>query len=226
MHKLFDPILHFLESLGGVLPLELFVILGSFVEEVLAPIPSPVVMVLAGSLASTQNQPIVYLLWLALFGAIGKTIGAWVLYVLADKLEDVFIAKFGRFLGVSHREIENIGKRLNGGWQDNAFVFIARAIPIIPSAPVSIACGVIKLNLKTFLTSTFAGTFVRDLMYLYLGYAGLGNYKQISEGFEGFESIAQILLFAVVGAVIVWAYYSRRKHNKRDSAAEHEKASK
>ncbi|MBU0569515.1 VTT domain-containing protein [Patescibacteria group bacterium] len=209
--KIFGDILNFLESNATGLPLELLVVVGSFVEEVIAPIPSPIVMVLAGTLTYAQNQPLWYLSVLALFGALGKTLGAWVLYVVADKLEDVVVGKFGRFLGISHKEVESIGKKLNGGWQDNVFLFIARAIPIIPSAPVSIACGAVKLNKKTFLSSTFAGTFFRNLMYLYLGYAGLGNYKEISQGFERFESIGQLLLLVIITGVIIWAYYKRRK---------------
>lgn len=207
----FDPFIASLESLTKVIPLELFVLAGSFIEEVVAPIPSPFVMVLAGSLAGAQGHPFVYLLLLALLGAVGKTIGAWILYVVADKLEDVVIAKFGRFLGVTHKEIESIGKKLNGGWQDNVFLLIARAIPVLPSAPISIACGIIKINIKTYLTSTFAGTFLRNMMYLYLGYAGLDNYKHITEGFEGVESLGQIALFGVIAAVVGWAYYKRRK---------------
>lgn len=212
--KIFDTILSFLESQAMVVPLELFVTIGSFVEEVIAPIPSPVVMVLAGTLANTQNQPLWYLALLAIFGAFGKTLGAWVLYIIADKLEDIVIGKFGKFLGVTHKEVESIGKKLNGGWQDNVFLFITRAVPIIPSAPVSIACGAIKLNQKTFISSTFAGTYVRNLMYLYLGYAGFGNYKEISQGLEGFESIGQLLLFIFIAIVIAWAYYKRRKTSR------------
>lgn len=209
--KIFDDLLAFLESIAVYLPLEIFVTIGSFVEEVVAPIPSPVMMVLAGSMAEAQNQTLWYLAWLAVFGSFGKTLGAWVLYVVADKLEDVIMGKFGRFFGITHKEIESIGKKLNGGWHDNVFLFITRAMPIIPSAPVSIACGIIKLNQKTYLSSTFGGTFLRNLMYLYLGYAGLENYKEISKGLEEFESYGQLLLLIVVAAVVVWAYYKRGK---------------
>jgi membrane protein DedA with SNARE-associated domain len=210
--QIFDQILTFIEHLAYQIPLELFVIIGSFIEEILAPIPSPIVMVLAGSLAHAQEHSMLYLLWLALFGAIGKTAGAYILYFVADKLEDVVIQKFGKYVGVTHKEIESIGKKLNGGWQDNVFLFLARALPIIPSAPVSLGCGIIKINRKTFITSTFAGTYVRDLLYLYLGYLGLGNYKEIADGFEGIESIGKILLFVVLAGVVVWAYLHRRKH--------------
>lgn len=209
--KIFDTILRFLESQATVVPLELFATIASFVEEIVAPIPSPIVMVLAGTLAQAQNQQLWYLAWLSLFGAFGKTLGALVLYIIVDKLEDIFTTKFGKFLGVTHKDVENIGRRLHGGWQDNVFLFIVRAIPIIPSAPISIACGAIKLNQKTFISSTFAGTFFRNLMYLYLGYAGLGNYREISQELEGFESIGQLVLFILVAIVIGWAYYKRKK---------------
>lgn len=209
--KIFDDLLNLLESLADVLPLDFFVTFGSFIEEVIAPIPSPVIMVLAGTLAHAQNQSLWHLGFLAILGALGKTLGAWVLYVIADKLEDVFIGKFGKFLGVTNKEIESIGKRINGGWRDDVLLFIARAIPIIPSAPISVACGIIKLNKKTFITSTIAGTFLRNLMYLYLGYAGVGNYKEISQGLEGFESFGQLFLLIIIAGVVVWAYYKRRK---------------
>lgn len=212
--QIFDNLITYIESLAYKIPLELFVLFGSFIEEIIAPIPSPIVMVLAGSLAHAQNHGVVYLFWLALFGAIGKTAGAYILYFVADKLEDVVIHKFGKYIGVTHKEIESIGSKLNGGWQDNVFLFVARALPIIPSAPVSLGCGLIKINKRTFLTSTFAGTYVRDLLYLYLGYLGLGNYKEIADGFEGIESIGKILLFISLVGIVVWAYLHRRKNSK------------
>lgn len=211
---MFDSIIRYLESLATVIPLELFVAVGSFIEEVIAPIPSPVTMILAGTLAFAQSKPLIYILPLALFGAFGKTTGAFVLYILGDKLTDVVVGRFGRFLGVTSKSIESFSKRLNGDWRDNLFLFVARMIPVFPSAPVSVACGVIKLNRTTYLTSTFAGIFFRDLMYLYLGYAGFGNYKEMSEGFDRFESLGQLLLLLLISGVILWAYYKKWKLEK------------
>ncbi len=210
--SLFEPIIESVESLATKVPLELYVTVGSFIEEIVAPIPSPVVMVLAGSIAHTQNHSVWFLLWLALFGSVGKTAGALVLYFVADKLEDVVLGKFGKFIGLSHKQVETIGKKFQGGFKDDIFLFIARAIPIIPSAPVSVVAGLIKLNLKTFIVSTLLGTFVRDLMYLYLGFEGLDNYKQVSSGFENAESIGQLILLAVIAGIIVFAYFRRKHH--------------
>jgi membrane protein DedA with SNARE-associated domain len=206
-----NKVIEYMEEVAHYVPLELYVLLGSFIEEVLAPIPSPLVMTLAGTLANSQNQPLIIIFWLAVLGATGKTLGAWVLYFLADKMEDVFVPRFGKFFGITHKDIENIGAKLDGSWKDNLFLFVARAIPVIPSAPVSLVCGLIKLNKKTYLTSTFAGTYVKDLMYLYLGYASIGNYKQLTQGFESVEDIGKVVLFAVILGVVVWSYIKRSK---------------
>lgn len=214
--QILNTILIWLEGLAQQLPLMLFVPIGSFLEEIIAPIPSPLVMVLAGSLSEAQKQPLLFVLLLAAAGALAKTFGSWIYYVLSDKLEDVVIGKFGKFIGVTHKQIESIGAKLNGGWQDNVFLFLSRALPIIPSAPVSVACGIIKINMRTYLSSTFFGNFVRNLIYLYLGFAGVENYKQVVEQAEGAESIGKIILFVVVAGVVVYAYWkrSRVKHEE------------
>lgn len=202
---------YYLESIASSLPVEIFATFGSFIEEIIALIPSPLVMVLSGTLAHAQDYPFAYIIVLALLGSIGKTVGAWILYILADKLEDFFVDKFGKFLGVSKNEVENIGKKLSGSWKDDVLLFVARAIPIIPSAPISIASGAIKLNKRTYITATLAGTFFRNLMFLYLGYVGVENYKEISQGFESLESYGQLFLFLVILVVVVWAYLHRKK---------------
>lgn len=208
---LLNSLLIWLEGLAQQLPLLLFVPIGSFLEEIVAPIPSPLVMVLAGSLAEAQKQPLLAVLLLAAIGSLAKTFGSWIYYFLSDKLEDVVIGKFGKFIGVSHKQIESIGAKLNGGWQDNVFLFLSRALPIIPSAPVSVACGIIKVNMRTYLSSTFFGNFVRNLIYLYLGFAGVENYKQVVEQAEGAESIGKIILFVVLAGVVIVAYWKRGK---------------
>jgi membrane protein DedA with SNARE-associated domain len=192
-------------------PLELFIFAGAMIEEILAPIPSPVIMTLGGSIALAQNFPWVMLLWLALLGAIGKTLGSWLVYFVSDKAEDIVVGKFGKFLGVTHKEIESIGKYFYGDWRDDFIIFIARALPIMPTAPVSIACGVIKVNLRSYLVGTFAGTYVRNVMYLWLGFAGLASFESIMAGLDTAESIVQVIMVAVMLVILAVIYKRRSK---------------
>ena len=207
----------YVRALAPTIPLEAFVILGSFIEEIIAPIPSFLVMGLAGTLARIHGEALWYLVVLAALGSLGKTLGTWVIYFVADKAEDLVMKKFGKYIGVTHVEIEAIGSRLHKGWRDFVFLFMARALPIVPSTPVSFVCGVIKLNLATYLSSTFFGTCVRNFLYLYLGYVGLSSYTQLRNGFEKTESLVQVLFAVVILALIVFAYLKRKTflHHKK-----------
>lgn len=123
--------------------------------------------------------------------------------------------KFGKYLGVTHADIEHIGQKLNKGWKDNVFLLIARALPIIPSAPIALVCGAIKLDTVTFITSTFLGTTIRNLLFLYIGYTGLSTYTNFASGLEEVESVIQMLIGGGIAALLVWAYYKRGEHARR-----------
>ncbi len=77
----------------------------------------------------------------------GKVLGYWGIYTIADKLEDLFMKTFGKKIGVSHEQIEKIGSLFSGTRRDEWFIFIVRFLPVLPSAPITITAGVIKLPL-------------------------------------------------------------------------------
>ncbi|MFC1700212.1 histidine phosphatase family protein [Patescibacteria group bacterium] len=211
MGNLILPIIEYLERLSQHVPLEVFTIVGTFLEEVIAPIPSPFVLTTAGSITAAQNNPLSYILFIALLGAISKTFGGWLLYVLFDKGGDFLVDKIGKFLGVTKGEIEKIGSYLNGGWKEKVILFVLRALPMAPSSPISITCGLIKLNMKTFLVTTFFGTIIRNLSYLYLGYTGLAASKSVASGLERSESIGQIVVIAAIVIFLIWGFLKRKK---------------
>jgi membrane protein DedA with SNARE-associated domain len=160
-------------SYANAMPLGLFAFAGSFIEEVIPPIPAALIMTMAGSLSLAQGYMWLFLLWLAVIGSVGKVIASWIFYVLGDKFEDIIVGKFGKFVGIRHRDVESLGQRLGGGLGSGIGFFLFRCVPIFPSVSVSIVCGIIRLNMRTFLVATFFGTVVKNLMYLYAGYAGL-----------------------------------------------------
>ena len=211
MGNLILPIIEYLEKLSLQVPLEVFTVVGTFLEEVIAPIPSPFVLTTAGSITAAQNNPLSYIFYIALLGAISKTLGGWLLYTVSDKAEDFLFSKFGKFIGVTQGEIEKIGKYLNGGWRDKVVLFVLRALPVAPSSPISITCGLIKLNIKTFLVTTFLGTIIRNLCYLYLGYTGLSASKSVVSGLETGENIGQIVVIVGITALLAWEFTKRKK---------------
>ena len=208
--QILDRIEQLLMDSAGHLPLEVSAFVGGLVEEVVAPIPSPFVMAADGSAAYAQGKGFIVLCWLSLLGSAGKTLGAWFLYLVADKLEDLLVGRLGRFLGVSHQDIEGIGKRFTGGHKDAWILFTLRALPIVPSSPVSVVAGIIKLNLRVYLLATLAGNFFRNLVYIYLGYSGLSAYKSMLSRMDSAESVVQVGIFLVLCTVVGWVYWKRR----------------
>jgi len=211
MSGIIQPFIDALHQLSQIFSLPWFTFFGAMIEEVIAPIPSPLVMTLAGSLAASEKAPWTYLGLLALIGAIGKTIGSLLIYVIADKGEDLIMGKFGKYLGVTHKEVEIIGRHLNKGWKDDLVIFLLRAVPIMPTAPVSIVCGLIKVKIRTYITSTFLGTLVRNIFYLYLGFTSIGALESLNEGIDSLEKIGYLILLILVVAALGYIYIHRKK---------------
>lgn len=209
--QIFETLYQKLLDFAKLVPVEIYTIVGPFVEEIISPIPSPLVMASAGSIAAAQDKTYVYLLYLALLGSVGKTIASWLLYLIADKFEDFAVGKLGRFIGVTSKEIESIGKKFSGTKKDLITIFLSRAIPIIPSSPISLVSGLIKVDLKNYIWGTFFGSIIRNLSYLYFGYAGLNAYKSTLEGLDSIESIVQVLIALAFLGFFGFLYYKKKK---------------
>ena len=211
--SIFEKLISLLEQLAEHVPVELFAFVGSFIEELIAPIPSPAVMTLSGSMVAGGGSPFWYLFVIAIIAAVGKTIGAIILYIVADKAEDIVMTRIGRYIGITHEQVEQIGARFKGTPRDYLTLLLIRSAPIIPSAPISLLCGLIGIPKKLFLISTFFGTIARDFIYLYIGFTGLGAAEQIIEGIEGTSSIITIIL-GVIG-LAAFGYIIYRKYSKK-----------
>jgi membrane protein DedA with SNARE-associated domain len=205
-----ESFLNLLEQTAQSLPLPLFVLIGSLTEELISFIPSPFVLTLAGSLAKAQNSNLLYLVMLAAIAAVAKTAGSYVFYVLADKLEDLITGKFGKVFGLSHKNIEAIGKKLEKSSSDEVAIFLLRATPLIPSAPVSIVAGILKLQVKSYLLASAAGMFVRSLFFLYLGYTATGTISDVTNQLSSYETYGKIILLILATIGLVWFYRKRK----------------
>lgn len=199
-----ESILRFIEQLSGYVPVELFAFIASFLEELIAPIPSPFVMTIAGSMAASQGSPFWYLLVIAMIAAAGKTIAAIIWYVIADKAEDVVLSRVGKYVGLTHKQVEHFGARFSGRKRDYITLFIIRATPIIPSAPISILAGFLSLPKKMFIITTYFGTIVRDFIYLYIGFSGIEAANTFIEGVEGISSWVTIAMAVVALGIGIW----------------------
>lgn len=207
---MFAGVVAWLEQTAQAVPLPVFVMIGGIVEEIIAPIPSPLVSTLSGSITSAQQLGIPYLLWICVLATFAKTLGAWLFYVLGDKLEDLAVPRFGKYIGVKHADLEQFGKHFNGTWKDEVILLLLRSIPVMPSTPISLLCGILKINLRAFFVATFVGFYIRNLTFMLLGYTGLAAVGSLMEGIDTAETVFKILIVLTGAGVIGWLYWKRR----------------
>ncbi len=201
----------FLRVLSVSVPLPVFVLVGSFVEEVVSPIPSALVMGLAGSASAANHHPIPYLFLLSFVGNFGKVLGAWVYYVVGDRLEHVAVRRFGKYFGVRQGQIEAIGRKFTGSWKDSLLLFSMRLLPFVPTTPVSLACGAVRMRRAEFLAITYAANFIKDLAYLFSGYYGLVALRKFFRQLAAFHFHVSVIILLAAGIGLFLLYYHRKK---------------
>jgi membrane protein DedA with SNARE-associated domain len=196
-------------------PLEIIVFIFSIIEEIIPPVPAFPVVIVVGSLAAVQDYGFFGVIWLAAVAALGKTVGAVMVYGVVDRLEDVFVRKFGGYFDIAPGDLERFGAKLGNGKRDYIFLTIARAIPFIPSTIISVTSGLLHIPLKLYIITTFLGSVIRDLVYLFAGFYGA---EALINHLAGSEEMSSILQWSIIGGVVaILAYFYLR--NKRKSAS-------
>ncbi|MGH7825450.1 MAG: DedA family protein [Candidatus Binatia bacterium] len=169
-----------------------------FVENVFPPIPSELIMPLAGYMV-TQGR--LSFLGIVVAGTFGSVLGALPLYYLGKAIGEERLKKLadrhGRWLTVSRRDIER-AKR----WFDKhggVAVFSCRLIPGIRSL-ISIPAGINRMNLASFLLYTAMGASLWTALLAYAGYLLGRNFSDLA---EYLDPVANVVLGAVLVAYIV-----------------------
>lgn len=198
-------------SYATTMPLPLFAAVLSFLEEIVAPIPSGPVMLVVGSLSQVQGYAAPGLVVLVLCAVLGKVAGSLVVYTIADKAEDVIATKFVRLIGVSHAQIEAFGARFKGTWKDYVILTTLRTLPFIPSVVLSAGSGVLKIRLRVFIVATFFGSILRDAFFIYLGYASIPAAENLIDQLGTVESLLQVLIAITLILALFYSVFQYRK---------------
>jgi len=202
-----------IRELAGIVPLEMFAFIGAFLEELIAPIPSMLVMTTVGFFAQFEGRTTFFLVWLVFLGNIGKLAGSFIYYMVGDRAEDILTGRFGRYIGVKHADIERISRKLAGGspWRDGVIIYILRVIPFVPTIAVSIASGALRIRLKVFLIASYVGNFSKDLFYAFAGYYGVRQFRVFFMDIERIRFGMGVLVAAIVIIILVLLYVYRHQ---------------
>lgn len=208
---MFQAVILWLKEMAQVVPLPVFVTVGGLVEEIVAPIPSPLVTTLSGSIAASQQLSVPFLFWICALATLAKTAGAWIFYYLGDKLEHLVVPRFGKYIGVSHADIESLRTRFSGTWKDEATVILLRSIPVMPSTPISVGCGILKMSNRSFFLSTYVGFYIRNMIFIILGYTGLAAAESLMTGIDTAETVLKAGIVLLGLGLLGWLYWKRKQ---------------
>lgn len=194
------------------------VVLGGLIEQVIVPIPSPLVPMAAGFLFVDQalsSYLVIFrelLLKAALPFAIGSTIGSTMVYLVAWYGGKWLIDKFHRWLGFDWEDIEGIQKKyFKGKSTDELLIFVFRAIPMVPSSLISAVSGAVRIKPAGFYFYTFLGLLVRGIVLGFIGWQSGEAIFNISNGLDKTEMIISVFLLLMFITIFFFAYAKRKK---------------
>lgn len=181
-----------------------------FLENLFPPIPSELIMPLAGFTAAQGKMS----LGLAVTaGVIGTVLGALPWFYLGrflgeDRIKQ-WITLYGAWIGISTREIDKAQR-----WfyrHGSKAVFWGRFIPGVRTL-ISLPAGFSNMALPQFLIYSTLGTLGWTMLLTLAGYFLGQNYTLVD---EYLGPVSKIVLGVLVLAFIVWLVRHRREQKKR-----------
>lgn len=174
-----------------------------FAETVFPPIPSEIIMSLAGLQASRGQM---HLPGVIAAGTAGAMLGNTFWYLLARALGlhriKPWVERWGRWITMTWAEVERGQK-----WFDNygaAFVFLGRVVPTVRSL-ISVPAGLLKMSLSRFLLWSTFGTAIWTALLATAGYQLGQNYEEVDAWISPASNAVMVTLIAwYVWRVATW----------------------
>lgn len=167
------------------------------------PFPSEVVMIPAGYLVYI-GQMNLYMAFAA--GAFGSLAGALFNYYLCYFLGRPFVAKYGKYVGITDEKMAKFESFFNRYGEISTFN--CRLIPGIRQY-ISLPAGLAKMNIFTFSLYTTLGAGIWVAILLAIGYY-IGDQKELIKEYLG--QITIYLLIAVALITAIYIYIHKRKN--------------
>lgn len=190
---MFDWIVALVERTGSI-----GVALLMLAENVFPPVPSELIMPLAGFSAARGDLNIVAII---IAGTIGSLLGALLWYYIgkwigAERLKR-WASRHGRWLTITPEEVDQASNwfHRHGGMA----VFIGRLIPAVRTL-ISVPAGVAGMPLTPFLLYTILGTVIWTAFLAGAGYLLESQYQRVSNWVNPVSNV-------VIGLFVLWYIY-------------------
>jgi membrane protein DedA with SNARE-associated domain len=179
------------------------------IENVFPPIPSEVVLGLAGYTASQGDA---WVVGMVIAATIGSLVGAWILYGLSAAIGPVrvraIVIRYGNWIGFSEADLDRAE-----AWFDRRSriaVLVCRCVPLIRSL-ISIPAGFRRMPISVFTLFTLLGSIVWNTLLIGAGYFLAEQWERLLDVTEPFQTVVVIAIALLGVAVIVRSVIIRKR---------------
>ena len=172
-------------------------------ESALIPIPSELVMTLAGFLAATGK---LNLLDAILAGVVGNVVGSMLLWVIGRTGGRALAERYGRYVRLRAKDLDRAEKWFNK--HGEAAVIISRLLPVVRSV-ISLPAGVAEMPFGKFTLYTFVGSVPFVALLGLAGYWLGSNYSVLV---SAIQYLGYALAIAIVAVIV--AFFVRRGRSR------------
>ena len=199
------------------------ILLAMAVESCCIPLPSEIVMPLAGIMVYNHKilsglSPVVSIILVALAGAIGCLVGSIVAYWIGYSGGRPLLLKYGRYILISQHDADKADRYFQR-W-GSATVFFSRLLPVVRTY-ISLPAGIAKTPFVKFCVYTVLGSFPWCLILAFAGYELAkvgGNLSSLGTVFHGLD-VAILIAVVVLVALYIWRHIRNDRRAREELAA-------
>lgn len=202
-------------------------VLAMTIESCCIPLPSEIVVPLAGAMLAASEQagakhllgvnpgsPVwLNILLLAIAGSVGSLIGSIAAYGIGYAGGRPLMLKYGRYVLISQHDADKADSFFQR-W-GSATAFFSRMLPVVRTY-ISLPAGITKMSFGKFCLYTFLGSLPWCILLAILGYQLGNHYEEISGPLHYLDWVIVVLV-----VVLVVLYVWRHIRNDRRARAEH-----
>jgi membrane protein DedA with SNARE-associated domain len=191
------------------------------IESCCIPLPSEIVMPVAGLLLSQHRllpgiNPILGIVLIGVAGSVGCLLGSAFAYWIGFKGGRPLMLKYGRYVLISQHDADKADQFFQK--YGNATAFFSRLLPVVRTY-ISLPAGISKMSFTKFSIYSFVGSLPWCILLTYLGTVLGANMATIEPIFKGADVVIAVLI-----VVLVVLYVWRHVRNDRRARAEHAEA--
>lgn len=203
MNTIVDWVIELMKDIGGP-----GIALGIFLENLFPPIPSEVILPLAGFTAAQGHYTRVEAV---LWATLGSVAGALLLYGIGAALG------LDRLRVIAHKmplvDVADVDKA--DAWFSKhgpKAVFFGRFVPGVRSL-ISIPAGIDRMKMTSFLFYTTAGSLIWNTIFVWIGYQLGDRYHLVEEYMDPISKVVYVLIILTGLGIIAWMVRRSMKRN-------------